>query len=239
MERNKHNQKMLVGVCGYCGTEDRTIKKRKNQRLVHAKCKIIFNCRPILNYSGNSKPIYKHLNGELWPHIIGYEGLGVNKKYKILDIRDDKRKLVTVEGDTRICLETITQIHRFLVHRLVAEDFTYNIDPKEKTQFTHKIHLKSDNRVENLEWATHCQNILYNFKFTTREPLKGIENGKVKSTEKNSIHIYKNSSDSDIKKLAKLYNVPTRSIDIIRYKKGWTHITPIVDKGEIYNYGFA
>ena len=44
------------------------------------------------------------------------------------------------------------------VHRIICETFIANPDPKNKTTVNHKNGNKTDNKVENLEWATRSEN---------------------------------------------------------------------------------
>jgi hypothetical protein len=94
--------------------------------------------------------------------IKGYEGL-----YKISDdgnvwsIRQEKwiKPIKHKLGYLKVNLTKNNKMRTFYIHRLVAVAFISN--PLNKTEVNHKNEIKNDNRAENLEWVTRCENINY------------------------------------------------------------------------------
>lgn len=91
------------------------------------------------------------------PYIISNFGDVFN-----LNTSDFMKKQIDKYGYEYVSLSIFGTKKKKKVHRLVCEVFLPN--PKNKPQVNHKNGIRSDNRVENLEWATSSENVLHSFR---------------------------------------------------------------------------
>lgn len=79
-------------------------------------------------------------------------------------------------GYMQIILYSEGNFEMLSVHRLVAEVFIPNLENKE--QVNHKNGIKTDNRVENLEFVTRSENVLHSYHTLKRKAVWRDKKGK-------------------------------------------------------------
>ena len=99
------------------------------------------------------------------------------------------------------------------VHQLVAKAFIPN--PENKKCVNHINGIKTDNRVENLEWCTHSENTLHAYRLNLMSDRNGVNNSQAKLTEEQVISIRKNVLNLTQSALAELYNTSQSRISSV------------------------
>jgi hypothetical protein len=108
------------------------------------------------------------------------------------------------------------------VHRAIAKAFIHN--PENKPQVNHKNGIKTDNRVDNLEWVTAKENIIHSFKNKLSSQV-GQRNAASKFTTEQIIEIKtKMLSGVRNKDLCNEYNMSSPNMAAIRKGRRWNHI---------------
>ena len=133
---------------------------------------------------------------EIWKTIEGYENYQVSNWGNVKSLGNNKKKKEKILkpannglGYLYVLLYKNKERKKFTTHRLVATTFIPN--KENKPCINHKNEIKTDNRVENLEWVTIKENNNYG---TRNERVSKSLQGRKQTQE----HIEKSSKSRSI-----------------------------------------
>ncbi len=111
----------------------------------------------------------------------------------------------------------------YKLSRLVAKAFIPNIE--NKPCVNHKNGIKTDDRLENLEWVTISENAIHAYQTGLNSGTRGEKNGQAKLNWEQIIWIRKNYIPRDkkfgLKSLRKKFNIGQKTIQRIVNYESW------------------
>jgi hypothetical protein len=175
---------------------------------------------------------------EIWKDVVGYEGYYQVSNFGRIKSVDrikhySNRKASFLKGRVmsssknacgyeRLDIRKDNVKKQFLLHRLIAEAFIPNTD--NKPEVNHINGIKDDNRVCNLEWVTHDENMKHAYNMGVGTARRGSDNGLSKLAEIDVYNIKYNLHFVNTPHLTKIYSVSKSTIEKVRSNRSWTHI---------------
>lgn len=123
-------------------------------------------------------------------------------------------------GYLRVCIEKKV----YSVHRLVAVAFLPACPTK--PYVNHIDGNKANNRVENLQWVTHSENISHAYSTGLSTPKRGSSNGASKLTEDQVRTIRQKYASGGVRQvdLAAEFGCNQHNISLIIRREKWAHV---------------
>ena len=159
-------------------------------------------------------------------NIEGYEDYWVDDEGRVWSNKSGEIKelkgINNNDGYLRVSLCKNGKWKWMSIHRLVAMAFLDN--PEKYEQVNHKNGIKTDNRLENLEWCNNSQNMKHAYSIGLKKA-KGSKNGYAKITDEEAIKIFNrlNNGESPTE-IAKDYPITRQAIYEMKWGKTWSHI---------------
>ena len=163
------------------------------------------------------QPTILQLAGEIWRDIRGYEGHYQVSNFGRVKSLKYGREIILKPGKNGggyscVALSKNGHLQTYVVHRLVAQAFLPN--PDNLPQVDHLNEIKTDNRVENLQWVTGSEN-------TKRTYQHGRKPVRAKVTFEQVSYIRNNPDNLSKQQLAEKFNVSAFTIRQIQLKQTW------------------
>jgi hypothetical protein len=198
-------------------------------------------CKQCHKEDGARKTLLKYcdikvddLPEEAWYPLLDYNGYLISNKHRIKSLPKSNRPCEFIVTPTLqktgyysvplYLPSNDRKFKRISVHRIIAKMFIPNVC--NKPCVNHINHDRSDNRIENLEWCTHKENLEHAKKFKRMQHGEARYNNAL--TEKQVLDIF--SSKEAQRPLAKKYNVHQGTIAKIRTGQNWSYLT-----GKVYD----
>jgi len=231
---------MEIKICIGCGVNERYVRKNSNSHSRYClKCIVAQN----RNKKRAQRVVRSEtlIEGEMWKSVVGYESLcevsnlgrvrslsrttQYTQKEKVYEGIYGGRILspaINHSGYPVVVIHTDGKGKTVTVHRLVCMAFHPN--PENKETVNHINGIKTDNRPENLEWATRSENVRHAVDTGLKPSSFGEKNGSAKLTDSHVLEIRSKRPTKKLAELALEYGVTETMISNICLRKAWKHI---------------
>jgi len=169
--------------------------------------------------------ISTEFNEEIWEVIPDFPRYEVSNLGRVRSNIGMRKYLVSIQatgGYYRVALCKDAESHLMLIHRLVLEAFIGPCPLGHETN--HKDGIKSNNRLENLEWVTKGMNQVHAYELGLRDK-KGEAHHMAKLKDRDVLEIRRLAKlGMPYPKIASLFSICRANVSCIVTRRTWSHV---------------